>query len=120
VNTSEETTTRREPDDDRGSEPNKQRGVAVKILTTSDPLRLCQRLNSRLHETPWTLAQAWVTAEQVYPADPTAISDASYVIECVLIRTDGGPTTGDDLPTYLDRLNVLDVQPASHIDERRH
>lgn len=119
MNTGGETTTPSQRDDDRGGEPDTKRGVAVKILTTSDPLRLCQRLNSGLLGTPWTLAQAWVTAEQVYPAEPTAISDASCVIECILMRTDGGPTHGDDLPTYLDRLNVLDVQPAGPINDRR-
>ena len=87
-------------------------GVAVTILTTGDPVRLCHRLLDGLLGTSWSLERALVAAEQVFPARPGVPGSATQVVECLLVRTDGRPAAPDDLPAYLERLEVVGVRPA--------
>ena len=85
-------------------------GVAVTILTDGDPIRLCHRLTEALADTPWALERALIAAEQVYPARPAAPGATTQAVECVLVRTDGRPAAPDDLPAYLERLEVVGVR----------
>ena len=87
-------------------------GVAVAILTSGDPVRLCHRLNDGLLGTSWSLQRALVAAEQVYPARPGVPGTTAQLVECLLVRTDGRPAAPDDLPAYLERLEVVGVRPA--------
>ena len=91
------------------------RGVAVTILTTGDPVRLCHRLQDGLAGTPWALERAFIAAEQVYPSASTAGGATAQVVECVLVRTDGRSAAPDDLPAYLERLEVLGVRPTHRL-----
>lgn len=87
-------------------------GVRVAILTNGDPVRMCHRLRDGLLGTSWALERALVAAEQVYPARPGAPGTTAQVVECLLVRTDGRPAAPDDLPVYLERLEVVGVRPA--------
>ncbi len=87
-------------------------GVAVAILTSGDPVRLCHRLNDALLGTSWSLERALIAAEQVYPTHPAVPGSSSQVVECVLVRTDGRPAAPDELPAYLERLEVVGVRPV--------
>lgn len=89
--------------------------VVVALLTDGEPVRLCQRLAASLEDTPWSLEHAFVAAEQVYPVAQTAVGSAARIVECVLVRSDGGAAHAHDLPAHLERLNVVDVRPAPQV-----
>lgn len=92
-----------------------RRGVSVAILTDGDPIRLCHRLQDGLEGTPWLLERALIAAEQVFPTPRTAVGAAAQVVECVLVRADGRTATADDLPAYLERLEVISVRPTGPV-----
>ena len=90
-------------------------GVSVAILTDGDPVRLCHRLQGGLEGTPRVLERALIAAEQVFPLPHTAVGTTAQVVECVLVRTDGRTAAADDLPAYLERLEVISVRPTGPV-----
>jgi hypothetical protein len=90
--------------------------VTVTILVDTDPVRMCRRLTTELAP-HWRLAEALVTASRIFPVPAVAVGGASQVVECVLERTDGQPIAPGDLPSCLERFNVVEVRhhtPGRH------